>query len=78
MRVLFFAQIRQAIRTDSVELTTGEVDVAQFWQTLNAMYPVLAQYQSRVRLARNGEFVSNDARFTNADEIALILPVSGG
>ena len=42
------------------------------------MYPLLAQYQARVRLARNGEFVGNDARFTNADEIALIPPVSGG
>ena len=78
MRVLFFAQIRQAVGSASVELTSGEVDVAQFWQNLNAMYPVLAQYQSRVRLACNGEFVSNDARFTNADEIALIPPVSGG
>ena len=78
MRVLFFAQIRQAVGTASAELATAEVDVTQFWQTLNAMYPVLAQYQSRVRLARNGEFVGNDARFTNTDEIALIPPVSGG
>jgi len=78
MRVLFFAQIRQALGTTAVELTTGDVDVAQFWQILNAMYPLLAQYQARVRLARNGEFVGNDARFTNADEIALIPPVSGG
>jgi molybdopterin converting factor small subunit len=39
---------------------------------------VLAEYQARVRLARNGEFVGNDARFTDADEIALIPPVSGG
>jgi len=78
MRVLFFAQIRQAIGTASVDLAVGEVDVAHFWQTLNATYPMLAQYQARVRLACNGEFVGNDAHFTNADEIALIPPVSGG
>jgi molybdopterin converting factor subunit 1 len=78
MRVLFFAQIRQAVGTASVELATGEVDVPQFWQILSAMYPPLAQYQSHVRLARNGEFVGNDARFTNTDEVALIPPVSGG
>lgn len=78
MRVLFFAQIRQAIGAASVELTTGEVNVTQFWQTLSAMHPVLAQHQTHVRLARNGEFVGSDAHFTNADEIALIPPVSGG
>jgi len=78
MRVLLFAQIRQAMGTVSIELAIGEVDVAQFWQTLNTKHPVLAQYKSHVRLARNGEFVGNDARFTDTDEIALIPPVSGG
>jgi len=61
-----------------VEMTAGELDADGLWQKLIAAYPGLARFRGSVRLARNQEYVGREARFTDADEVALIPPVSGG
>ncbi len=78
MRILFFAQVRQAVGRASVEITLGEVDAAGLWQALIAMYPVLTEHRPHLRLARNGRFADAGEHFFDRDEVALIPPVSGG
>lgn len=78
MRVLFFAQLKEAVGRSEFEFETGELDAEGLWRHLLQAYPVLERYRRSVRLARNAEYVGADARFTDADEVALIPPVSGG
>ena len=79
MRILFFAHLRQVTGQDASELFVSQsVTTEQFWQLLGARYPQLLPFKTSVRLAKNCEYASPDARFSNFDEVALIPPVSGG
>ncbi len=78
MRILFFAHLKDITRCAEMNLPGGDVDADGLWQKLIAAHPELGRFRSSVRLARNSEYVSRDARFTDADEVALIPPVSGG
>jgi molybdopterin converting factor subunit 1 len=79
MRVLFFAQLKDVTGCDAVELAPpSPLNVEQLWTELLGKFPALAAHRANVRLARNWEYASPDAQFTNADEVALIPPVSGG
>jgi molybdopterin converting factor small subunit len=61
-----------------MNLPAGDVDTDGFWRQLLAAHPGLERFRSSVRLAKNSEYVGPDARFHDADEVALIPPVSGG
>ncbi|HZT23446.1 MAG TPA: MoaD/ThiS family protein [Verrucomicrobiae bacterium] len=79
MRVLFFAQLKDATRCEAVEIVSpSPLTAEQLWAELLKQFPALAAHRSLVRLARNGEYAAPDARFVNTDEVALIPPVSGG
>lgn len=78
MRILLFAQLKDAAGCAQLELNCGEVDADGFWRQLLAAQPGLAPFRSSVRLAKNSGYVGGDVRFTDADEVALIPPVSGG
>ena len=78
MRILFFAHLKDVTGQAEVEMTTGELDAAGLWRKLIAAHPGLERFRGSVRLAKNSEYVGPDARFTDADEVALIPPVSGG
>ncbi len=79
MRVLFFAQLKDATGCDSVEIAPASpLNTEQFWAELLKKFPKLAAYRSSVRLANNCEYAAPDAVFADNDEIALIPPVSGG
>jgi len=79
MRILFFAHLKNAARCTSTEIHfDGEIDAAALWQRLLADYPDLKGYQPSVRLARNNTYAVAGTRFSDADEVALIPPVSGG
>ncbi len=79
MRVLFFAQLKDATGCDSVELKpVSPLSIEQLWTELLKQFPKLAAHRSSVRVARNQEYALPDARFANSDEVALIPPVSGG
>lgn len=79
MRVLFFAQTRDAAGAPEMDMKiTGSVSVAEFWSRLVAAQPRLASFRAVTRLARNGEYADAETRFADTDEVALIPPVSGG
>lgn len=78
MRVLFFAQLRDVTGCRELELHAGGLDVAAFWNELIARHPGLEKFRGSVRLAKNSEYVGPEAKFNDADEVALIPPVSGG
>ena len=79
MRVLFFAHLKDVTGCAYVELALpAPVDEEELWRQLTGRFPELARFRSSVRLARNGEYVRADTQFADADEVALIPPVSGG
>ena len=79
MRILFFAQLKDATGCDSVEIAPASpLNTEQLWTELLKKFPKLGAYRSIVRLAKNCEYISSDAIFGDTDEVALIPPVSGG
>ena len=79
MRVLFFAQLKDATGCDSTGLpVAASVSTEELWLTLTEKFPALAAHRKNVRLAQNLEYAATDARFLDSDEVALIPPVSGG
>jgi molybdopterin converting factor subunit 1 len=79
MRVLFFAQLKDATGAAELEMKiSGSLDADGLWRSLIAAQPKLAAFRKITRLARNGEYADPQMRFCDADEVALIPPVSGG
>jgi molybdopterin converting factor subunit 1 len=79
VRILFFAQLKDATKCDSAEIAfSSPVTAEELWTELLKKFPNLAGHRSSVRLARNFEYIATGTRFSNADEVALIPPVSGG
>ena len=79
MHILLFAQIKDAAGVAELDVTiSGQVTSSDVWKYIIASRPELAPYQKTTRLARNGEYADSHSRFTDADEVALIPPVSGG
>jgi molybdopterin converting factor subunit 1 len=79
MKVLFFAQSREAAGCDRYDLQIGKpATESEFWTALIQAFPRLASCQKTARLARNGTYLQGDEFISPADEIAVIPPVSGG
>jgi molybdopterin converting factor subunit 1 len=79
MRILFFAQLKDVTRCDSIELELpAPVAAEQIWAVLLRKFPALAAHRASVRLAKNLEYAGPETTFANEDEAALIPPVSGG
>jgi molybdopterin converting factor subunit 1 len=78
MRILFFAHLKDITRSAEMDLRCGVIDADGLWRLLITAHPGLERFRSTVRLAKNSEYVGQDAQFTDADEVALIPPVSGG
>ncbi|MFT3867049.1 MAG: MoaD/ThiS family protein [Nibricoccus sp.] len=78
MRILFFGQLKTITGQPEIQLSFAAGNAEDLWQRLLALHPGLATVRKQVRLAQNGEFATASARFSDADEIALIPPVSGG
>jgi molybdopterin converting factor subunit 1 len=79
MRVLFFAQLKDATGCDSVELAPpSPLTTEQLWAELLKQFPKLSAHRAQVRLSRNWEYAAPAAMFANGDEVALLPPVSGG
>jgi len=79
MRVLFFAQLKDVTRCETLELPArSPINAQQLWEMLLGKFPGLAGHQKTIRLARNWEYVDWETQFSDHDEVALIPPVSGG
>lgn len=79
MRILFFAHIKDATGCDSVELApSSSLNGEQLWVKLLEKFPALAAHKKNVRLTRNWEYADEQTVILDADEVALIPPVSGG
>lgn len=79
MRILFFAQTKDAAGAPELELKIpGNPGTEEIWRALIAAQPKLAAFKTSTRLARNGEYANADTKFSDTDEVALIPPVSGG
>lgn len=78
MRILFFAHLKDITHCAEMNLTCADTDANGLWRELIAAHPGLERFRRTVRLARNSEYAAPDARFSDADEVALIPPVSGG
>ena len=79
MRVLFFAQLKDVTGCEAMALSApSPLNREQLWSLLLEKFPALARHRATARLARNWEYADAETQFTNADEVALIPPVSGG
>ena len=79
MRILFFAHLKDVTGQAEVEWKMGQdLDAEGVWRGLVAACPGLAKFRGTVRLARNCQYAGPEERFSDADEVALIPPVSGG
>ena len=79
MRFLFFAQTKDVAGASEMEMKISDGSgVGEIWEKLVAEKPKLAAFRKTTRLARNGEYADAQTKFNDADEVALIPPVSGG
>jgi molybdopterin converting factor subunit 1 len=79
MKVLFFAQSREAAGCESCDLhLASPLTQAELWNLLIEAYPALAIQRKTARLARNESYLLGTELLQSGDEIALLPPVSGG
>ncbi len=79
MKIIFFAQSREAAGCDDFFLKTETpLTESDFWAALVKALPGLASHQKTARLARRGSYLQKEELLLPDDEIAVIPPVSGG
>jgi molybdopterin synthase catalytic subunit len=79
VRVRLFAMQRELAGTREVALDLSDgATVADAWDGLVAIHPVLAPGRDAVRFARNGAYADAGTGLADGDEVAMIPPVSGG
>ncbi|KLN97121.1 molybdopterin synthase sulfur carrier subunit [Moellerella wisconsensis] len=78
--VLFFAQVRELVGTDKLELSDEYSDVNALRQQLIAQGPrwALALEDGKLLTAVNQSFVAGDYPLKAGDEVAFFPPVTGG
>ena len=78
MQILLFGHLKDIAHCAEMTLQGDEADPDGVWRKLIEAHPGLEPCRRSVRLARNSEYVGQEARFLDKDEVALIPPVSGG
>lgn len=77
--VQLFAAARQRVGRATVTLgLPAEATVAELRRALGAAHPELAGLLACSRIAVGSEYATDDRAVEQADEVALIPPVSGG
>ena len=79
MRVQFFAQVRDLIKTDTadVDLNNG-ANVSDMLENLYQKFPALRGHDKTILVGAGVEFVGRDYKLKSNDEIAIMPPVQGG
>lgn len=79
MHVQLFAGLREKLGQEFIEIPQPLPKcIAELKVQIAAQYPAVQELLSRCQWAINYEFVCDDTVLTEADEIAVIPPVSGG
>lgn len=80
IKILFFAQVRELVGTDSLTLDTDATTVEQLRQQLAAQGDrwALALEEGKLLTAVNQTLVSHDHPIAQGDEVAFFPPVTGG
>ena len=79
VRVQFFAQLRDAIRTSETEIELKEdARVDDLLAALFARFPSLRSWSNSILVGAGVEFVKRDHVLHDGDEIAVMPPVQGG
>jgi molybdopterin converting factor subunit 1 len=79
LTIKFFATLRERAHTSEITRDFPDgMTLAEMWRQLASEFPGLAGYQDRLAFAVNHEYVKDDYRPRDRDEIAFIPPVSGG
>ncbi|HEX4501308.1 MAG TPA: molybdopterin synthase sulfur carrier subunit [Scandinavium sp.] len=80
IKILFFAQVRELVGTDSLTLDTDATTVEQLRQQLAAQGSrwELALEEGKLLTAVNQTLVSADHPLAQGDEVAFFPPVTGG
>jgi molybdopterin converting factor subunit 1 len=78
-RIKLFATLRERARAAELSREFPEgTTVGEIWNRLLAEFPALGGHHDGVAFAVNQEYVREDYRPGNDDEVAFIPPVSGG
>jgi molybdopterin synthase catalytic subunit len=86
LRILYFAAARELVGASSEELVLSTLQLAADQQLvakdlvshLAGRHPRLLPYVGRMRVAINGEIVSDAMSVKDGDEVAILPPVAGG
>lgn len=79
VKVLLFAQARQIVGCDSVELTLDDnATVRLLKEELSKQQPEIADLLARSSIALDQQYATDDDVIDAKMEIAMIPPVSGG
>ena len=77
VKVCFFAACREIVGKSEMELELQEGEpISSLIETLQSDYHDFLTMP--IKVAVNAEYVENDYRLQDGDEVALIPPVSGG
>lgn len=79
VRVLYFAVARElaGTREEEIELRDGDT-IGAARRAIEARHRALAATDTRLRVARNETFATDDERLADGDVLAIIPPVAGG
>jgi molybdopterin converting factor small subunit len=77
--IMLFSVLRDRIGEAVISVKfVEEMTGADLLDQVAARYPLIASYRSVIRLAVNQEYSDESISLSITDEVALIIPVSGG
>lgn len=80
VRVRYFAALVDLAGTseETLALPRDGATIDEVWGQIIARHPAFAAQRPYVRVARNTDFVQDDAVLASGDVVALLPPFSGG
>ena len=79
VRVRLFARLPDIVGAGELERDVpAEATVRLLWESLTREFSELSQYAASISSAVNAEYARMETLLQNDDEVAFLLPVSGG
>lgn len=79
VRVLFYAQLRDLVGVDEIEVEVSQNDAVQeLLEKIYAQKPALRAHDKSILVGAGLEFVDRNYKLKPAEEIAIMPPVQGG